>query len=326
MKNNINLIIDELYQNYYVKDNTPEHVISSHWKFYQEKIKCELNGGKITSLSWLGFGDLQNKSFLSQTFSWLTIAGYLCQFPNRNELLRLMKLAVPLGRKIGFPFSYDCFRQICSLKLIMNKLKNERERVNIIIIGDGYGFLGALIKEIFPNSLICLIDLGKSLLVQACCCGKAYPHSSHRLVSESSGTINRSDSEFLYCPAEFLEELDKYSFDVAINIASMQEMNQPSINTYFDFLRCHMPPDNLFYCCNRKEKEMPGGEVSRFSEYPWQSKDIHLVDEFCPWHSYFASWGKTKNGPRFLGIRIPFINYFDGPIIHRLTILQTFSH
>ena len=164
------------------------------------------------------------------------------------------------------------------------------------------------------------------MLFQAYCCEKAYPHSSHRLVSESLGTTNQPGSDFLYCPAEFLEELDKYSFDVAINIASMQEMNQSSINTYFDFLRRHMPPENLFYCCNRKEKDMSGGEVSKFFEYPWRSKDIHLIDEFCPWHNYFFSLGKTKNGLRFLGMRIPFVNYFDGPHIHRLTIFQTIPH
>ena len=196
----------------------------------------------------------------------------------------------------------------------------------MIIIGDGYGFLSALIKEIFPNSLICLVDLGKILLFQAYYCEKAYPHSLHRLVSESSGTISQPDLGFLYCPAEFLEKLDKYSFDVAINIASMQEMNQSSINTYFDFLRRYMPPDNLFYCCNRKEKEMPGGEISKFFSYPWCNEDIHLVDEFCPWHNYFLSFSRAKNGPELFKIRIPFINYFDGPHMHRLTVLQTIPH
>ena len=128
MKNNKNLVVEELYKKYYVKHNTPESVISSHWKLYQEKTKVEFNGNEIKSLSGFGFGYLQNKSFLSQTFSWLTIVSYICQFSNRKELLRLMKIAVLLARRMGFPFSYDCFRQVCSLNLIMNKMKNERER------------------------------------------------------------------------------------------------------------------------------------------------------------------------------------------------------
>lgn len=183
--------------------------------------------------------------------------------------------------------------------------------------------MSALIKELFPNSLICLVDLGKILLFQAHYCEKAHPECLHRLVLDSSDTINQSDLDFLYCPAEYLEKLDELSFDIAINIASMQEMNQTSINTYFDFLRHHMSSNNLFYCCNREEKEMPGGEISKFLSYPWRKEDFHLVDEYCPWHLYVFSFGRAKNGPQLFKIRIPFINYFDGPIMHRLTVLFT---
>jgi hypothetical protein len=232
-----------------------------------------------------------------------------------------MKVAHSLARRIGLAFSYDCFRQVCSLDLIMSQRPN-KERLSIINIGDGYGFLSALIKDLFPNSLICLVDIGKTLLFQAYYCQKAHPECSHRLILDSSETTNQSDPGFLYCPAEYLERLGGLSFEIAINIASMQEMNQTSINTYFDFLRYHMPPNNLFYCCNREEKDMPGGEISRFFSYPWRKEDIHLVDEYCPWHLYFFSFRRAKNGPLLFNTRVPFINYFDGLHRHRLTVLQ----
>jgi hypothetical protein len=316
-------VVKELYKRYYQSDSTPESVISSHWKFYHNKIKVEFNGNEIKSLSGFGFGDMQDKSFISRIFSWITIASYLYRCPNRKELLWLMRIAIPLVKKMGLLFSYDCFRQLCFLNLIMNRGETKKERLNIINIGDGYGFLSALIKELFPNSLICLVDLGKTLSFQAHYCKKAHPECSHRLVLDSSEAINQLDLGFLYCPAEYLEKLGELSFDLAINIASMQEMNQTSINTYFDFLRHHMPSDNLFYCCNREEKELPGGEISKFFSYPWWKEDIHIVDEYCPWHLYFFSFSRAKNGPQLFKIRIPFINYFDGPHRHRLTILQT---
>ena len=68
---------------------------------------------------------------------------------------------------------------------------------------------------------------------------------------------------------------------------------------------------------------MPGGEVSRFYDYPWENEDIHKVDEYCPWHKYFLSLGRAKNGPQLFKMRIPFINYFDGSHRHRLTMLDT---
>lgn len=323
MENRRNLVVKNLYEKYYLKNETPKTIASSHWKFYQEQIKVECHGDEIISLSGFGFGDMQNSSRISKIFSWITIASYMCQFINRNELLALMKKAVALAKKMGLVFSYDCFRQVCSLSLIMKNGKIREGKLHIINIGDGYGFLSALMKELFPNSLICLVDLGKTLLFQAHYCEKAHPECSHRLVLNLSERINGSDLGFLYCPAEYLEKLNELSFDIAINIASMQEMNEISIATYFNFLRNHMPSNNLFYCCNREEKEMPGGEISNFSSYPWEKGDVHLVDEYCPWHLYFLSCDRGKNGPQLFKIRIPFINYFDGPHRHRLTILQT---
>jgi len=325
MANTKNSIVTELYNKYYLENNTPESIISSHWKFWQEKIQIEFKDGRIESLAGFGFGDLENKSLLSQALSWLTISSYLFRFPNRKNLLRLIRIAIPLAKKMGFAFSYDAFRQVCALNLILMHNGKTKKRLNILNIGDGYGFLSALIKIVFKDSLICLVDLGKVLLFQAHYCEKAHPDCSHRLVQGSADTINQLDTDFAYCPAEYLEGLGEISFDLAINIASMQEMNQASIARYFDFLRNHTSSHDLFYCCNREEKEMLGGETSKFLSYPWRKDDIYLVDEYCPWYGYFFSFSHTKNTPRLFKIRIPFISYFDGPHRHRLARLRTIA-
>jgi hypothetical protein len=78
----------------------------------------------------------------------------------------------------------------------------------------------------------------------------------------------------------------------------------------------------LFYCCNRKRKVLVGGEVLEFKDYPWHPKDLHLVDETCPWHKYYVSFTTRPSGPRLLDVRIPFVNYYDGPTLHRLTRLS----
>jgi len=44
-------------------------------------------------------------------------------------------------------------------------------------------------------------------------------------------------ADFLYCPAETLHALEKYRFDIAVNVASMQEMTSATISRYFDFMR-----------------------------------------------------------------------------------------
>jgi len=109
---------------------------------------------------------------------------------------------------------------------------------------------------------------------------------------------------------------------VAVNLHSMQEMTDQSISQYFGLLRTVMAVNNLFYCCNRERKELVGGEVIEFDNYPWYENDRILLDEYCPWCRYFFSTARPKNGLKLAGIRIPFINYFDGPIRHRLTVLR----
>ena len=65
--------------------------------------------------------------------------------------------------------------------------------------------------------------------------------------------------------------LQKCPIDVFINIASMQEMDPPVVKAYFDDMRAvAVNRQLLFYCCNRQEKQLPDGTVSRFADYPWR--------------------------------------------------------
>ena len=72
--------------------------------------------------------------------------------------------------------------------------------------------------------------------------------------------IRAVDHELIcYCP-----------LNLVINIVSMQEMNPSVIREYFDDLRKRISDHDLyFYFCNRLEKSLPDGTVTRFFEYPW---------------------------------------------------------
>jgi hypothetical protein len=98
--------------------------------------------------------------------------------------------------------------------------------------------------------------------------------------------------------------------DLAINIASMQEMDPPVIAEYFESLRKSSLKEKLyFYCCNRKEKTLPDGTVTRFFDYPWLTHDQVIIDELCPWYQQYYSF------------KPPFFRPFDGPIWHRLAVM-----
>ena len=102
--------------------------------------------------------------------------------------------------------------------------------------------------------------------------------------------------------------------------ASMQEMNEFSIASYFSFLRRRSSPSSRFYCANRLWKQLPGGEIASFNDYPWQEDDEIFFDGPCPYYTHFFARYTLANGPRVLG-RVPFINYCDGIHMHRLVRL-----
>ena len=95
-----------------------------------------------------------------------------------------------------------------------------------------------------------------------------------------------------------------------VNIVSVQEMNPPVIASYFDDMSSIAGCQQLmFYCCNREEKFLPDGTVTRLGDYPLNSNDDILVDELCPWHQQYYSF------------KPPFFRPHDGPIWHRLAVM-----
>jgi hypothetical protein len=106
------------------------------------------------------------------------------------------------------------------------------------------------------------------------------------------------------------ELISNCPLDFAVNIASMQEMDPSVISAYFTDLRRSISDQPLhFYCCNRLEKHLPDGTVTRFLEYPWLVDDQTKADELCPWHQQYYSF------------KPPFFRPYDGPIQHRLTVM-----
>lgn len=311
-----------LYDHYYRDDQTPDNLVSSYWRESFKKMNVQEKQGRADSFKGYNFGDMQCSSWQAIVLRWITIASYLIKLNNRMAIIKMMRIAMPLAKRMGFPFTYDCFRQVCTFVMLSKDVSREKQ-FNVIIIGDGYGFLASLIKEVFPNARVHLIDLGKTLIFQCHYCHKAHPGKNHYLINnDGSGSMRNFEADFTYCPAENLHKLDSVTFDWAVNIVSMQEMNNATIQNYFDFLRKHITEDHFFYCCNREEKIMPGGEVSHFMSYPWHDQDRHLIDEICPWQKHIITSHRTENGPTLFNRRIPFINYFDGNIRHRLSVLQ----
>lgn len=305
-------LITQLYQRYYINDSTPKEYISSHWEKFSPRISVHIDEqGNLTQFKGYGFGDIQYTNPITQFFNRLCNLSYLIKLPYKKELKNLIGKIKPELKKIDTYVSFDCFRQINSFILIRKYLDmHANSSFNILNIGDGFGFLSFLLKKMYPESKILLVDIGKVLFFQCINLQRAFPELDHLGALEGNDFYNYfNKAGFIYCPVENLNKITQLKYKVIINISSFQEMNITSINGYFKYMRKYACDDNLFYCCNRKSKNLPQGEIVEFDKYPWHKKDRFCFDEEPKFYKYFLS-------PKF-----PFLYYFDGPMRHCLVNL-----
>lgn len=303
---------EQLFQRYYSNGLAlPDKSASSHWselatRFLVRPVK---NGFELAGY---GFGGSGSTSLLARIEARV---GNALQLKMRTTLglRRDVHIAKEVVARMELAFSQDAFRQVCTLNLLEKYFSSVDQPNRILVIGDGHGVLSALLHQRYPKAKIFLVDLGSVLFFQAYHLQKAYPDTSQALASNN---VNQGGEGFNFCPADQLESMSSESFDLAINVASMQEMDPAVTAKYFQLMRSH--DTKFFYCCNRLEKRLVGGEIARIMDYPWTSSDEHFVDEPCPWHQWFFGRGHSPHVTVF-GMPIPFIHRYDGPHWHRLT-------
>jgi hypothetical protein len=246
--------------------------VSSHWERYLRE------GG--------GFERLQSKpgsirTVLSTIERWSHASSRLHSLETFAEIESRMK---GLLEKLHAEPNFLSFRTSCAAAVLLQQWQNIPAR--FLVIGDGQGLMGALMKWIFSDMEVISVDLPPLLGVQ-------------KDLYHQAGLTG----EFLEPPQ--LETIQR--IDCAFNMASMQEMPPTEVARYFGFLRSCSA---LFYCVNREEKRLVGGEVLRFEDYPWSENDTVLLDEPCWYYTHFVNH------------RPPFFHRFDGPIRHRLAVLN----
>ncbi len=290
----------------YFKESKPVSIAtSSHWEKYSkyQKINNKVNYTKVEDikLSGFGFGDFKDKGVLN-FFINLPTQIYLKTkiFPKCDK--QTLKLAKKNAKKSTQLFSHDLARMVLTLELLEKFIPNLNEK-RVVIIGDGYGRLGTLIKAKFPNSKIIYINLGRTLLFDLVYSKKTFPDSIVHLVDHETNL----SADFNFIEAEEVGKM-KIMGDLFINIASMQEMNYSQIQEYFKIIK-NQDPGTIFYCCNRESKKLPDGSLIEFKNYPWSDFKV-LFKEYCPWHQEFP-----KNRP-------PFKGKFDGPTLHSLVEVE----
>ncbi len=315
----MNLVVESLLEEA-ARNPYPQEHTSPYWRAEGENLTIRREGEEI---SFRGFGiDASLRPGIAwKAFHALERASYRRTTARLRSYNKTWAALRKLAREMSLPISYDIWKTAAITAVLADHWENRRlSPRTFVIIGDGCGILGALVRRIRPGARLFCIDLPKALVFQSSLHSRA--DTTARL-SRVSGP-ERSAAEVTFVLPQEMESIPD-AIDCAINIASMQEMNASSIRSYFHFLRKRSGPDSHFYCVNRKEKELPGGEVARMEDYPWDPGDKIFLDGPCPYYTHTLSRCMRPAGPRLLGIRIPFISAFDGPMLHRLAHLEPLS-
>lgn len=280
---------------------------SSHWREMHEGFSyCE---GKFSGLRGFG-GSVIPRGPLH------TLAHRLLQRPLRALGAGLRRFAefdatlAAAARKQGRIYDQEMLRQALVLARVLEF--GEIPAGPVAVIGDGFGSLSTLILSSLSGSKVVAVNLAKTLLTDILYCRAALPRLGVALaVDEESYRAALADQKIRLVAlcADDAELLGGAPLAAAFNVASMQEMDPPVIARYFALLR--RAETGLFYCCNREEKRLPDGTITRFADYAWSPKDGVLLDELCPWHDFYYL------------LRPPFYFSYDGPIRHRLARLAS---
>ena len=235
-----------------------------------------------------------------------------------------MSIAREITVKQSRAFDLDVLRQaltVCFLAKYCPTLLEENKTT--CVIGDGFASMTSLLLKCNPGMTVILVNLNKTLLVDLwylrLLLGNKEFQDSVALLSSPDCVYELNERaqniqpmpKVIALQASNHKLLRNLQADLVINIASMQEMDPPVVEDYFDDFRIMGAANPLvFYCCNREEKHLPDGTVSRFVDYPWDQHDQLLVDEPCPWHQEYYSF------------KPPFYRPYDGAHRHRLALLS----
>ncbi len=299
-------------------DPLPAAHISSHWQRYGHETLVRRDGDQLV-LHASGFETVHRGSFAGRCAAVIEGLSYHAVTASLKHYQAIRRQAQRLTRDLSGSLTFNVFKSAAALAVLADHWEAYGLAPRTFaLIGDGYGFLGALIRRYLQGPRLYCMDLPKMLVFQAHTHELAQPHATMSMLGAPPTGERLTDIVFVR-PQDL--ELIPEKIDCAINIASMQEMNEHSRLSYFAFLRRCSTRHSRFYCVNRLEKTLCGGEVNRFYDYPWHERDEIFMDGPCPYYTHFVAPCTRSNGPRRWGIRIPFVNYFDGPMKHRLVRL-----
>jgi hypothetical protein len=152
-----------------VSDESDSEVTSSHWRKYLRFSAAYRSKGGQLDFNASGREGLGG-------FKKATMFARLKNLPSSQALNQILKKYIPqpgtlavarkLCKRMNVIFGFDQARSVLIYD-VLNQYKLFWKNGSICIIGDGYGFMGSLIKEINPERHVIYVNLHQNLMLDA---------------------------------------------------------------------------------------------------------------------------------------------------------------
>ena len=128
----------------------------------------------------------------------------------------------------------------------------------IVEIGGGFGRLAEAFFSVYPAPIkYVMVDSVPASLMYA------YLYLKKALIGKKVGIYCRDDRDMrdydvYIVPSWHFEKINQQTYDLAINVQSMQEMHQHHVDYYFSLLNRITRQGGLIYLCNRRDHRFKG--------------------------------------------------------------------
>lgn len=284
-----------------------EHTQSSHWQKYHSNF--QYSNGRLNGLEGFGTNNPPLKGF-KKIIYYTLLKRYTKHQYNKQSFKNIKSNALSIVNKQKRAFDLDVLRHCLTIDFL-NHHKVLGKDKTVVVIGDGWGIMSTLLLKMKLAKRVILVNLNKTLLVDLTYLNLVLPEiiENSVLLEKKEDVSKLGDEKLIAIRADNYELIQNLSKDVAINIASFQEMNIDVVNNYLNYIESN-DKEVILYHCNRISKELPDGKISSINDYIFNKKRKYIIDEECPWHIDFISQ------------KPPFIFKFDGKTHHQLIKLN----
>ena len=135
---------------------------------------------------------------------------------------------------------------------ILDTFRDGQRRHRVLEVGAGWGGLAYQFTHLFPNTTYVIVDLPPTLLFSAVYLRAVFPDAHMRIYGDAPLErlfVDDDHADFIFVPAYRIGDLELPSPDLAINVASFQEMTTAQVTGYVTVLADAGCP--LVYSLNR---------------------------------------------------------------------------